>query len=143
MSTERFIRWQGLVMAQLSVAVALISALSVAGLGAGLTLLQDEKFMLTGWWKSVFSFSQLLFAVAAFLSCGAIITRLLDFRLTARSVRPSSGSSGESSLTIFGCDSDGYGRATWRLFWPSCFALLLASVLLIVSVGIAYSEKLH
>lgn len=49
MSDTPFNRWQGLAMAQLSVAVALISGLSVAGLGAGLLLLQNDKFVLTGW----------------------------------------------------------------------------------------------
>lgn len=48
MSDNRYNRWQGLAIAQFSVAVALISALSIAGMGAGLSLLQKDDFMLNG-----------------------------------------------------------------------------------------------
>ena len=143
MANNRYNRWQGLAITQLSVAVALISGLSVAGLGAGLSLVQHETYVLTGWWKCVFALSQLLFIGAALLSCAAVITRLLDFRLTARSVRKQQLSTYNKPLTIFGCGSEGYGRATWRLFWPSCVLLLFGAVLLIVSVAIAYADRLH
>ncbi len=143
MSDTQYNRWQGLATAQFSVAAALISGLSVAGLGAGLSLLQSEKFVLTGWWKCAFASSQLFFIIAAFLSCAAVITRTLDFRLTARKARKKQKDEYDKSLKIFGCDSDGYGRATWRLFWPSCISFTLGAVLLIVSVGVAYADRLH
>jgi hypothetical protein len=136
-------RWQGLAIAQFSVAIALISALSVAGLGAGLSLLQNEKFPLTGWWKCTFMLSQLFFVIASFLSCAALITRTLDFRLTARKARKNQQADYDRPLTIFCCDSEGYGRATWRLFWPSCGALAAGAVLLILSIGVAYADRLH
>ncbi len=143
MSDTRFNRWQGLAIAQFSVAVALISGLSVAGLGAGLSLLQNDKFLLIGWWKCAFASSQVFFIVAAFLSCAAVITRTLDFRLTARTARKADKPDYAKSLRIFGCDSDGYGRATWRLFWPSCVSLTLGAVLLVVCIGAAYADRLH
>ena len=61
MNHNQYNRWQGLAIAQFSVAVALISGLSVAGLGAGLSLLQDQNFPLTGWWRCAFALSQLFF----------------------------------------------------------------------------------
>jgi len=143
MSDNPYNRWQGLAVAQFSVAIALISGLSVAGLAAGLSLLQNEKFALDGWWKCAFVLSQLFFLVAAFLSCGAVITRVLDFRLTARTARKQQRPDYSRPLTIFGCDSDGYGRATWRLFWPSCVSLLAGAALLIISVGVAYADRLR
>jgi hypothetical protein len=143
MSDTPYNRWQGLAITQFSVAVALISGLSVAGLGAGLSLLQSEKFVLTGWWKCAFASSQVFLIVAAFLSRAAVITRTLDFRLTARTDRKRQKPDYDKSLKIFGCDSDGYGRATWCLFWPSCISLTLGAVLLIVCVGAAYADRLH
>jgi hypothetical protein len=143
MSDNRYNRWQGLAVAQLSVAVALISGLSVAGLGAGLSLVQKDTFVLSGWWKCAFALSQAFFVIATFLSCAAVITRLLDFRLTARSVRKQQRPEYNRPLTIFGCGSEGYGRATWRLFWPSCVSLTLGAVLLIASIAIAYADRLH
>ena len=143
MSDTPYNRWQGLAIAQFSVAIALISGLSIARLGAGLSLLQNEKFALAGWWKCGFVLSQLFFAIAAFLSCAAVITRVLDFRLTARTVRKKQQADYGKSLTIFGCGSEGYGRATWRLFWPSCVSLALGAALLIASIGVAYADRLH
>lgn len=51
MADDRYNRWQGLGIAQLSVAVALISGLSVAGLGVGLVLLQNKEFLLSAPFK--------------------------------------------------------------------------------------------
>ena len=142
MADDRYNRWQGLGIAQLSVAVALISGLSVAGLGVGLALLQNKEFLLTAP-KCIFSASLLILLIAALLSCGAVITRLLDFRLTARKVRKDMKPTYDKPLTIFGLDPDGYGRATWGLFWGSCLTFLLGVVLLVVSIGVAYADRLH
>lgn len=143
MADERYIRWQGLAIAQLSVAVALISGLSVAGLGAGLSLLQNEKFLLSPPYKCIFGLSLVLLLVAAFLSCGAVITRLLDFRLTARQVRKKQRPEYKKPLTLFGFDAEAYSRATWRLFWSSCASFTLGAVLLVVSIGVAYADRWH
>ena len=136
MATDRFVRWQGLAITQLSVAVALLSGLSIAGIGAGLSLLQKPEFSLAGLFKVSFAASLLLFVVTAFCSCGAVLTRLLDFRLTARKAR------GKSQLKIFRRDSDAYSRATWRLFWVSCVCFLTGASLLVASVGSAYLHRL-
>src|SRR3972149_3211128 len=103
MADDRYNRWQGLGIAQLTVAVALISGLSVAGLGVGLMLLQHEKFvfLLSASFKCVFASALLLLFVAALLSCGAVVTRLLDFRLTARKVRKDTKPNYDRPLTIF------------------------------------------
>jgi ABC-type dipeptide/oligopeptide/nickel transport system permease subunit len=142
MADDRYNRWQGLGIAQLSVAVALISGLSVAGLGVGLSLLQKNEFLLTAP-KCVFVVSLLLLLIAALLSCGAVITRLLDFRLTARKVRKDMKPNYDKPLTIFWLGPDGYGRATWGLFWGSCLTFLVGVVLLVVSIGVAYADRLH
>ena len=141
MVDDRYNRWQGLGIAQLSVAVALISGLSVAGLGVGLSLLQNEKFMASAPLKCAFAWSLLLLLLAAFLSCVAVITRLLDFRLTARKVRKDKNPSYEKSLTIFWLGPDAYGRATWGLFWSSCVSFTLGVVLLAVFIGAAYADR--
>jgi hypothetical protein len=142
MADDRYIRWQGLGIAQLSVAVALISGLSVAGLGAGLVLLQNKEFPLSAPFKCIFAVSLLLFFVAAFLSCAAIITRLLDFRLTARKVRKDTKPGYDKPLTMFWLSPDAYGRATWGLFWTSCLSFAVGAVLLVVSIGAAYADRL-
>jgi len=112
MGDERYNRWQGLAIAQLTVAVALISGLSVAGLGVGLSLLQSEKPLASAPSRCAFAVSMLLLLLAALLSCGAVITRLLDFRLTARKVRSDKNPEYKRPLTIFWLGPDTWGQKT-------------------------------
>lgn len=142
MTDSRYNRWQGLAIVQFSVAVALITAFSAAALGVGLSLLQDKDFPLSPSLHFIFAGSLLLLLCAVFLSCGAVVTRTLDFRLTARKVRKDTSRGYPHSLTIFGVSPDGYGRATWRLFWGGCLALFAGVVLLVVCVGNAYAPRL-
>jgi hypothetical protein len=141
MADSRYNRWQGLAITQLSVAVALISGLSVAGLGVGFSLLQNKDFMPAALLKCAFALSLLLLLFAAFLSCGAVVTRLLDFRLTARKVRKDTHPEYGLPLTMFWFGPGAYGRATWRLFWCSCISFTLGVVLLVVSIAATYSDR--
>ena len=142
MADDRYNRWQGLAIAQLSIAVALISGLSVAGIGVGFSLLQNKEFLLAVQFKYVFAASLLLLLIAALLSCGAVITRLLDFRLTARKVRKATKQTYDKPLNIFGLGPDCYGRATWGLFWASCLMFVVGMVLLVLSVGVTFADRL-
>jgi hypothetical protein len=142
MANERYIRWQGLGIAQLSVAVALVSGFSVAGLGAALSLLQSATFQLSGPFSCSFVFSLFLLLAASFCSIGAVITRLLDFRLTARKVRKDTDPNYDKPLILFRCNSEQYGCATWRLFWASCLCFVIAAFLFVASVVSAYAHRL-
>ena len=142
MADDRYNRWQGLGIAQLSVAVALISGLSVAGLGVGLSLLLSESFLLCIPNRQLFAASLLLLFLAAFTSCVAVISRLLDFRLTARKVRKDTKPDYNKPLTIFWLGPDAYGRLTWVVFWASCISFAFGAVLLAFSVASAYGNRL-
>lgn len=76
MADERYSRWQSIATGQLSVAVALVSALAVAGLGGGLSLLQDGAFKLLGGFRYAFIGSMLLLMLCALASCGAVVATL-------------------------------------------------------------------
>jgi hypothetical protein len=143
MTDNRYTRWQGLGINQLSVAVALISGLSVAGLGAGLSLIQNDKFMPSAFFKCVFAVSLLLLLLAAFFSTSAIITRLLDFRLTARKIRKNERPDYDKPLTIFWLGPNAYGRATWGFFWSACISCMFGVLLLTLSIGTTYLDRLH
>lgn len=142
MTSSRYNRWQGLAIAQFSVAVALITAFSAAALSVGLSLLQNKDFPLSPSLHLWFAGSLLLLLCAAFFSCGAVVTRTLDFRLTARKVRKDTSLDYANSLTIFGVGPDSYGRASWRLFWASCLALSSGVAILVVCVCNAYAPRL-
>lgn len=143
MADDRYNRWQGLAIAQLSVAIALISGLSVAGLGIGVSLLQNDKFMPSSTLKCAFAWSMFLLLLAALLSCAAVITRLLDFRLTARKVRKDKNPEYEKPLILFQLGPDAYGRLTWGLFWLSSSFFLLGVILLVVFIAGAYAHRWH
>lgn len=139
---ERYNRWQGLAIAQLSVAVALLSVLSVAGLGTGLSLLQNKEFVASLPYKVTFAASFVLFFVCAFCSCAAVISRTLDFRLTARATRKRRNADYDKPLTMLWLGAERYGQLTWFLFWISCLAFVAASVALAVAAGSVYMPLL-
>jgi hypothetical protein len=143
MADNRYNKWQGLAIAQLSVAVALISGLSVAGLGVGITLLQNKDFQPIAPFRLAFGGSLLLLLFAAFSSCGAVITRMLDFRLTARKVRKDQKPDYNRPLIIFGLGPDAYGCATWGLFWFSFISFTVGVISLVVSIGATYATRLY
>lgn len=138
MTDGRYNRWQGYTISQLSVAIALISGLSVAGLGVGFTLLQNKEFLPTAPYNFMFSRSFVLLAMAAILSCGSVITRLLDFRLTARKIRRDQNPDYRRSLTIFWLGPEFYGRATWGFFWLSCMSFIVGITMLFISIAATF-----
>ncbi|ENC9782875.1 hypothetical protein L4Z64_000942 [Pseudomonas aeruginosa] len=113
MSNERFVRWQGQTISQLSTALALFSGLSVGGLGFLFSLLRDASFKPTGILALLFLLAILSLLVASTSGSAAVVTRLLDFRLTAQKLRKTNN----EPLTLFGTDASWYGKATWILFW--------------------------
>ena len=143
MANQRYNRWQSLAITQLTVAVALVSSLSVAGLGAGLALLQNKEFTLTPPFKCRFALSLALLLSAIVFSCGAVITRLTDFRLTARTVRKKDDPKYPRSLTFLWLGEGTYGRLTWIFFWIAWVVFIVGIVLLALSVHSAFESKLH
>jgi hypothetical protein len=139
---DRYNRWQGLAIAQLSVAVALLSALSVAGLGTGLALLQNKEFMAALQHKTVFAFSFLFFFVTAVTSCVAVVSRTMDFRLTARTARKSRIAAYDRPLRIFWLGAECYGQLTWFFFWLACLSFIAAGTTLAIATGSVYAPLL-
>jgi len=107
----RYVRWQGIAMAQFTVAIALISTLSVAAINAGFGLLRSPPVMNMGAHSLCFAISLLLFALAIFLALLAAVSRMLDFRLTARKVR------GRTDARMFGMNHGKQGsESTFSVF---------------------------
>lgn len=133
--SERFVRWQGHTMGQMSVVLALLGSLSIGGLGLCFSLLQQASFKPSGIYAAAFLIALLALFIASLSSIAATVTRLLDFRLTAQKIRRGEQ---DEPLTYFGADSTGYGKATWRLFWCTAISLCIAVVLLSVVVVKVY-----
>lgn len=143
MEDDRYIRWQGLAIAQLTVAVALVSGLSVSSLAVGFSLLQNKDFTPCGISLVMFVGSFPLLLIAALSSFVAVVSRTLDFRLTARKVRKDRDPNYSRPLKIFRLGMDEYGKVTWFLFWVSCAAFILGVTSLFFSVGATtYASRL-
>jgi glycerol uptake facilitator-like aquaporin len=142
MAHERFNRWQGLAINQLSVAVALISGLAISSLAVALSLLQNRHFAPAGYIKFLFACCFPSLFLAALLAVGTVVSRLLDFRLTARKVRKAENKDYARSLTICGLGPEAYSSLTWLLFWTSCVALLIGSFLLCGTIVATYASRL-
>lgn len=108
-----FVRWQGHTMAQMSVVLALLSSLSIAGLGLCFSLIQRSSFNPTGCYAVIFLLCLFALFIASLSAITATVTHLLDFRLTAQKVR---NGEQDEPFTYFGTSANGYGQATWRLF---------------------------
>ena len=83
-----FVRWQSIRIAQLTYAVDLFLALSIAVLWFQIALLLNEKFVPV--WclqKGAFSLSLLALAVSVFLGFWVTVNRLESFRETAQAAR--------------------------------------------------------
>lgn len=134
MGNERFVRWQGQTISQLSTALALFSGLSVGALGFLFSLLQDTSFKPTGILALLFCIAFLSLLVASISGSAAVVTRLLDFRLTAQKLRKTNN----EPLTLFGTDASRYGKATWILFWVLLVSFTIGILLSSVVIGVFY-----
>lgn len=138
MADNRFNRWQGIAINQLSVAVALISGLSISALALGFSLLKDKEFNPCGAYKVMFMYSLPMLLLAALFGCLVVISRTLDFRLTASDTRKKQQGNGSLPTKIFKLDSSAYGSITWFLFWCSLILLLAGIFALFFSIWNTY-----
>lgn len=129
---ERYVRWNGYTMAQFTVVLALLSGLSVSALGAGITLLQRSPVFVHGGHGSAFVIGMVCFVAVILLTLLAAISRLLDFRLTARKVR------GRLDRTMFGWDDKQFGKISWFLFWMAAAAFGVGTSLFAFSVYVGF-----
>jgi hypothetical protein len=137
---ERFVRWQSQAMRQLSVAINLFVGFAVAGLGFAVSFLRDLSFAPTRCYAVIYLLSLVLFGIAVLLGAGATVTRLLDFRSTARRVRLRQIDPTSSELVGVTLETGRLGKATWRLFWFLSATFLLAVVALSISLFSVYGS---
>ena len=130
---SRYVRWQGMAMAQFTVAIALMSGLAVSTIGAGISLLQQPPVSQAGVHSLIFAISMLLLVISILLTLLSTISRTLDFRLTARKVR------GRFDHTMCGWDDRSFGRASWCLFWAATASFVVGVVLFVASVCTAFA----
>jgi len=139
MASERYIRWQGYTIAQLTFALNLFLGLSLASLAFAFSLVRDKDFLLVGCSKILFQISLISLCLSTLVGCFAVVSRLLDFRFTAKKIRSDESSDVESS-SIHKYSYKILGSLTWRLFWLQVLTLAIGLFGLISSVFFGYSS---
>ncbi len=138
---EKFIRWQGYSMGQLTFVLNMFFGLSVGALAFSFSLLKDKEFTLSSCPKLSFQIGLVSLCISVFVSCAAVISRLFDFRYTAQKVRADEKEEIEES-SIFKYKSSLFGRLTWRLFWIQVIILGIGLIGLVVGVLSGYGDKI-
>lgn len=131
---DRFIRWQRAANDQLGYAMNLILTLSVASLGFALSLLRDSNFSPGCTAKCTLLFSFLTLALSAACGVFGTITRVRDFRGTARQASSRPDKPGKLYL-------DDLGRLTWAFFYSELSTFLVGAVLLALTLLMTYGNK--
>ena len=141
MANDRFIRWQRYTIEQLTFALNLFLGLSGASLAFGISLLREESFLLTGCSKLAFSVGLVALAISVLVGCVAVVSRLLDFRFTAKTVGNKNQKSDEEA-GVYRYRTKLLGGLTWRLFWLEVFSFSVGVIGLIIGLYSKYGHKL-
>lgn len=131
---DRFIRWQKTANDQLGYAMNLILTLSVASLGFALSLLRDSNFSPGCTARCTLLFAFLTLGLSAACGVFGTITRVRDFRGTARRASSRPDKPSKSYL-------DDLGRLTWAFFYSELLTFLLGAVLLALTLLLTYGNK--
>lgn len=135
---DRFVRWQGLTISQLTQAVSVVLGLAVAALGFDVTLLMNEKFLPVGWQKCVFASALLTLLLSVGFGVWCVINRLRDFRATMKAARDGNSAEANQARAL----ASRLGRCTWSLFWWQIGTFGLGILATVVVVAGAYGSKL-
>lgn len=119
-SKQRYIRWQDYRIKQLSFSINLFLGFAIASLGFAINLLLSGKLQDSLELRLII----ILWALSAVLGSISTISRLLDFRYTARKIKDESQS---NSLTAKYC-----GYVTWLTFLHQVVFYIIGSCLFLI-----------
>ncbi len=123
--TERYVRWQNYRIMQLSFSINLFLGFAVASLAYVINIKihnvlkveQAELFLPIYWWSG-----------SVVLGCVSTMSRLMDFRYTARKIKDSS----EDDK----CKAKMFGKITWGTFWAQVGTYMLGGYQFIVNIAL-------
>jgi hypothetical protein len=134
-SWERGTRWQKNTLDQLGYALNLILTFTIAALGYCFVLLKDASFTPSCSAKCAFLFSLGALALSAICGIFCVLTRLWDFRETARRARNDPEALTKEEVRAL-------GRRTWVFFYIELAAFALGVTALAITLLLTYGRKL-
>jgi len=140
---EPYSRWQGFRINQLSVCISLFLTFAVATLGFSINLLVQPVYPFTACSAKVFFLASLFSGlISVALGSVACLTRLEDFRKTAKVVRHRSTPNMKAEVDRWREDSKRLGQWTWRLFKGQLLLFGIQAVGLLLAFSITYWRRL-
>jgi hypothetical protein len=132
---DKFARWQKITIDQLGYALNLILTFTIAALGYCFVLLRDNGFVPRCPAKYTLLFSLLALAISALCGLATVLTRLSDFRGTAKRARKRADAPDAGYLNCL-------GRTTWVLFYVHLIAFAIGVAALATTILLTYGGKL-
>ncbi len=139
-----YVRWQAFRIAQLSLCISLFLSFSLAMLGFSASLLGREHYDITNCYaKIIFLLSITFGLVSAFSGSTACLTRVYDFRKTAKVARGRDDPAMAADVARWRKDYKRLGWWTWTLFKTQLIAAGLQVLGLVIALGITYRSRLR
>ena len=126
------IRWQGRTIEQFGYASNLILGLAIAGIGYETTLILNKEIERTCWQESLLVISLLALSLSACVALWCVITRLRNFRLTAKIARKRENGESGIELQALRDKSTNFGDFTWTLLWWQIWSFAIGIISLFV-----------
>ena len=130
-------RWQKITIDQMTFVTNLILVVSLAVLGFTINQLSISIFVLNRITKVIFGLGNLSIIASICLSIYLAVNRLNDFRLTTKKLRHANKSSIELNKI-----TGKLGNLTWSILNWQIGTFIIGLILLIISFGIIYHNKL-
>lgn len=137
---EKFIRWQGITITQLSYSINLILTFSVAALGFGVSLLLSEEFNPTSCQAYAYFSSLFLLLASGAFGIWCTINRLRDFRATAKICSLKRKDENNSELPDLRELTKKLGKKTWGIFWWQIGSFSVGILILVLSVAFSLGK---
>jgi cytosine/uracil/thiamine/allantoin permease len=143
MTDESFIRWRDTTRTHLGHTNNLVIGLSVGLLAYCGTLLGQSDFKPIGISRSLFLWTMGVLLSCAILGIACTVNRLLDFRLTAETVKKRDRENAtDADLQPLRAKTRRYGFATWAFLWLQLASFAGGVILFVVAFISIYGNKL-
>jgi hypothetical protein len=139
---ERYIRWQKYQIEQMTFALNLFLGLSVGALAYGVSLVKENGFSLPPCHRIFLLIGLGALAFSTVIGCIAVVSRLFDFRNTARKIRADKIDEPDEAA-IFKDRYRFFGKLTWVLFWLELGSFLVGLMGLIDGLYARYGYRLN
>jgi uncharacterized membrane protein len=101
---------------------------------------RDDSFRIAGWYKFIFLGSFVALAISIVVGCAAVVSRVFDFRYTARKIRADEKADPNDESGVYNHRTKILGHLTQR-FWWQLITLAVGLTALTVTLFSKYSEK--